>query len=346
MYIWRVKKLWFGFLVLLAAGAQAQDSSLQVPAQETVREERSAGEPAAMPSALPERRSAAEALALRPATNAFPGRKLLVDGMGAGIYGGMLVGLNSAWYRDYARSSFHTFNDAGEWLQMDKAGHAWAVYSMSHIGYGLWRWSGYSNKTATLLSAGSGLVFMLGVEYLDGRSAEWGWSWADVGADLFGAALFATQQLTWKEQRIRLKFSSHAASYPADLRARTRELFGNSLPNQLLKDYNAQTYWLSFPLPGGLKLPKWLRLSVGYGAQGMFGGYENISKNPDGTVSFSRPDLRRYRQWYLAPDIDLTQIRTRSKLLRSVFYSISILKFPAPALEFSNGSLKGHFLHF
>ncbi|GAA4329373.1 DUF2279 domain-containing protein [Flaviaesturariibacter amylovorans] len=292
------------------------------------------------------RASAAEMLAAKPTTNAHLGRKLFVDGLGVGIYGGMLVWLNGAWYKNYQRSSFHTFNDAGEWQQMDKAGHAWAVYSMSHIGFGLWCWSGYSNKAATLLSAGSGLAFMLGVEYLDGRSAEWGWSWADVGANAFGAGLFAAQQLTWREQKIRLKFSSHMASYPSDLRARARELFGSSAQNKLLKDYNAQTYWLSFPLPERWKLPKWLRLSVGYGAQGMFGGYANEAKEPDGTVTFSRPDIKRYRQWYLAPDIDLTQIRTRSKFLRSVFYSINILKFPAPSIEYSNGSFKVHALHF
>ncbi|GAB4091761.1 DUF2279 domain-containing protein [Flaviaesturariibacter terrae] len=282
----------------------------------------------------------------RPATAAYPGRKWVVDGMAVGIYGGMLAGLSQAWYNDYPRSPFHSFNDIGEWEQMDKSGHAWAVYSMSHIGYGLWRWSGYSNSKATMLASGSGLAFMLGIEYLDGRSSEWGWSWGDAGADVFGAALFAGQQLAWKEQRVRLKFSSHIYQYPTDLRDRARSLFGSTIPNKLLKDYNAQAYWLSFPLPASLKLPKWLRLSVGYGADGMYGGFDNTAIDKSGAVTFDRRDIRRYRQWYLAPDIDLTQIRTKSKLLRSVFYSINILKFPAPTLEFSNGSLKGHWLYF
>ncbi|WP_165871372.1 DUF2279 domain-containing protein [Flaviaesturariibacter flavus] len=290
--------------------------------------------------------TAAAMVSAKPVTDGFGRRKVLVDGMAVGIYGGMLAWLNGAWYKDYEHSAFHTFNDIGEWQQMDKVGHAWSVYSMSHIGYGLWRWSGYSNKKATLLAAGSGLAFMLGVEYLDGRSAEWGWSWGDAGADLFGAALFATQQLCWGEQKFRLKFSAHPRSYGPELAPRARQLFGSSLQNKLLKDYNTQTYWLSFPLPAAWKLPKWLRISVGYGADGMFGGYENRDKDANGNVSFSRPDIKRFRQWYLAPDIDLTQIPTKSKLLRSVFYSINILKFPAPSLEFSNGSFKGHLLHF
>ncbi|RYY40827.1 MAG: DUF2279 domain-containing protein [Chitinophagaceae bacterium] len=336
MYIWRVKKLLIVLMGLLALHATGQDSTAEFTTMgsstATFRRH--------------EALTAAEVTNGRGTLHGFNKKKLLVDGMGVGIYGGMLAGLSQAWYNDYPRSSFHSFNDVGEWQQMDKVGHAWAVYSMSHIGYGLWRWSGYSNKQATLLASGSGLAFMLGIEYLDGRSAEWGWSWGDAGADLFGAALFAGQQLTWNEQKIRLKFSSHVYQYPVELQGRARTLFGSTLPNKLLKDYNAQTYWLSFPLPQAWHLPRWLRLSVGYGADGMYGGFDNTSVDKNGLVTFDRRDIKRYRQWYLAPDIDLTQIKTRSKLLRSVFYSINILKFPAPALELSNGKLKGRFLAF
>jgi uncharacterized protein YfiM (DUF2279 family) len=333
MYICPVKKLSFAIFSLFFLSADAQDSAAVALQGRLV----SLGAP---------RPTAEEMVQMHRVTNQYRGRKWLVDGTAVGIYGGMLVGLSQAWYSGYAKSEFHTFDDIGEWQQMDKLGHAWSVYSMSHIGFGLWRWSGYSNKKATLLATGSGLAFMLGVEYLDGRSAEWGWSWGDAGADVFGAALFAAQQLTWKEQKIRIKFSSHINHYPGLLQARANKLFGTSKPEKMLKDYNAQTYWLSFPLPKSWKLPPWLRISVGYGADGMFGGYENFEKDPTGAVTFSRPDIKRYRQWYLAPDIDLTKIKTKSKFLRSVFYSVNIVKFPAPSIEFSNGSFKGHLLHF
>ena len=124
---------------------------------------------------------------------------------------------------------------------------------------------------------------------------------------------------------------------------RADDLFGSSFQGRLLKDYNAQTYWLSANLKAFLpesKLPCWLNIAFGYGAENMFGGYENIATNDDGTLTFDRRDLKRYRQWYLAPDVDLTRIRTRSSFLRTVFSMINVIKFPSPALELSQGKLR------
>ena len=72
----------------------------------------------------------------------------------------------------------------------------------------------------------------------------------------------------------------------------------------------------------------------------MFGGYENLARDKDGNITFDRRDITRYRQWYLAPDVDLTRIRTRSSFLRTVFSMINVIKFPAPALELSQGKLR------
>ena len=56
-------------------------------------------------------------------------RQLLVAGINIAAYGGSLFVLHSAWYKDYARTSFQTFNDSKEWLQVDKIGHAWTAYN-------------------------------------------------------------------------------------------------------------------------------------------------------------------------------------------------------------------------
>ena len=94
------------------------------------------------------------------------------------------------------------------------------------------------------------------------------------------------------------------------------------------------------------KLPGWFSLAVGYGAEGMFGARSNIAVDKTGAVVFDRSDMKRYRQWYLAPDIDLTKIKTNKKGLRFLFTVLSAFKFPAPSLEFSNGNIKGHWIHF
>jgi uncharacterized protein YfiM (DUF2279 family) len=263
-----------------------------------------------------------------------------IAGVGSAItYGGSFIFLNEAWYKGFPRSSFHSFNDGGEWQQMDKIGHAWTAYHTSRATTGVWKWAGANQNTSVILGTGSSLLYMLSIEYLDGRSSEWGWSWPDVGADLFGAALFATQELGWKEQKISLKFSSHYENYEPALKDRANVLFGKTLPERLLKDYNAQTYWLSANLNSVFKthcFPRWLNISFGYGAEGMFGGYQNIAYDKNGNLTFDRRDIKRYRQWYLSPDIDLSRIKTKSRVLKTVFSVVNILKFPAPALEFSN----------
>jgi hypothetical protein len=276
-------------------------------------------------------------------------RKWLVGGGTAIIYGTSFIYLNEAWYKDYPRSSFHSFNDFGEWMQMDKIGHAWTAYTASRISSAMWQWAGVNKNTAVLLGSGTSLLYMLSIEYLDGRSAEWGWSWGDVGADIFGAGLFAAQEKLWSEQRLQLKFSSHRINYEPDLTPRVDNLFGKSLPERLLKDYNAQTYWMSFNINSFLKIehfPSWLNLSIGYGANGMLGGRENLVRDENGNTTFDRRDIQRYRQLYLAPDIDLTKIKTRSKFLHAVFGALNSFKFPAPTLEFSNNKVKLHGLSF
>ena len=55
------------------------------------------------------------------------------------------------------------------------------------------------------------------------------------------------------------------------------------------------------------KLPDWLNVSVGYGAEGMITAKEN-----DPIIQeLNLPEFNRYRQFYFAPDISLTKIKTR-----------------------------------
>ncbi|CAN5768541.1 hypothetical protein BH10BAC3_BH10BAC3_24700 [soil metagenome] len=275
-------------------------------------------------------------------------RVLVNTALHVGIYAGSMIVLNQAWYADYPRSSFHTFNDNKEWLQVDKAGHAWSAYQISRTSMASWKWAGLSRKQQIWIGGLAGAVFQTVIEVQDGFSAEWGWSWGDFAANCIGSGLLISQQLAWNEQRISYKFSFHKMHYDDPmLNNRSDSLFGSSLPERALKDYNGQTYWLSANLHSFFpksKLPPWLNVAVGYGASGMFGGYNN--KWESGGAMFDRSDIPRQRQWYLAPDIDFTRIKTKSKFLKTTFFILNAFKFPAPALMLSNGKLKVHAIYF
>jgi hypothetical protein len=275
-------------------------------------------------------------------------RKWIIGGISATSYAGSLVLLNETWYKNYPKTSFHTFDDAKEWQQMDKLGHAWSAYNLNRGLTTAWRWAGASDNSAIFLGSGSAFSYLMIIEFLDAHSAEWGWSWADVGANTFGSTLYAAQELGWQEQRLLLKYSGHVNNYN-DLQYRADELFGSSTAERLLKDYNGQTYWLSANVKAFLpesNLPSWLNIAVGHGASGMFGGFENKAVDDDGNITFDRTDIRRYRQWYISPDVDFSKIKTNSKAVKTVFTILNMLKFPAPALELSKGKLRLHALYF
>ena len=277
-------------------------------------------------------------------------RTWLVAGAHAALWGGSYLALNKAWYADYPKESFHFFNDNKEWLQMDKMGHVWTANQMSRVSAELWRWAGLSDKQSTWLGGISGVAYQSIIEIQDGFSAEWGFSWGDMAANIAGSAMYVAQELGWKEQRIQIKLSYWPYDYSSpELTTRRNELFGKSIQERVLKDYNSQTYWLSANIHSFLpdsKMPRWLNLAVGYSANGMLGGMSNSWVDKEG-FTHDRSDVPRTRHFFLSPDIDLTKIKTKSKFLRSALFVLNMIKIPAPALELnSRGKLKGHVLYF
>lgn len=265
-------------------------------------------------------------------------------------YGGTLIGLNALWYAKYPRSGFHFFNDNNEWQQIDKVGHIFSAYTESRATMEAWRWAGLSRQKCIWVGGLSGVAYQSIIEILDGFSSQYGFSPGDFAANILGSSAFISQELAWNEQRIKLKFSFHKKYYgQGDLDARADQLYGSSELERFMKDYNAQSYWLSLNIQSffpDTKLPRWLNISAGYGAEGMFGGTKNLAYNANGNVVFDRTDIKRYRQWYLSPDIDFTKIRTNKKGVKILLFVLNSFKFPAPTLEFSNGSFKGHWIVF
>jgi hypothetical protein len=265
-------------------------------------------------------------------------------------YGGAMTGLYQAWYKKYPQSSFHTFNDWPEWKQMDKFGHLYSAYIESVGSMELWNWAGLEENKKIWIGGLSGAAYQTVIEILDGYSKQWGWSWGDVGANLAGSSLLIAQELAWREQRVALKFSYHNVTY-ADpiLTHRSQSLFGTTTSSRFLKDYNGQTYWASIAVASFQKKgnwPKWLNIAVGLGAQGLLGGEANVGRDAAGNIIFNRSDISRYRQWYIAPDINWKKIETNKKGVRLLFTLLNAFKFPAPALEFSNGRIQFHPVYF
>lgn len=286
--------------------------------------------------------------------------------VGGGVaYTGTLLWLSQYWYKDYPRSAFHAFDDWGEWENLDKYGHALTAQFESEWAYSMLRWAGVKKNKAVWYGAGSAMLLQGTIEILDGFSSKWGFSVADLGSNIAGAGLFVAQQKLWGEQRIRLKYASSPGSYPhiavqsknghpaVFIDDRAEDLFGTSLAERMLKDYNGQTYWLSVNPSSFSKQetfwPDWLNLAVGYGAEHMIAGFENTWIDDDtGAIYDVDPELyHRYRQYYVSLDIDFSRIPSRSPLVRTLLGMLNVVKVPAPALEVtSGGEVRGHWLFF
>jgi hypothetical protein len=121
-------------------------------------------------------------------------------------------------------------------------------------------------------------------------------------------------------------------------------VLGNSFGQQILKDYNGQTYWLSanvYSFFKQSKFPKWLNIAVGYGANGM------ITAKSQSNDDLWYPNTQKVRQFYLSLDVDLTKIHTNSHFFKTFFSVFNSLKIPAPTFEINGlGKAKFYYLYF
>lgn len=290
-------------------------------------------------------------LANAPAPN--KARLWAINGVAGTTYLSVMTGLSQYWYKNYARTKFHFFNDLAEWKQIDKLGHTWTANMQANFCYPFYRWTGLNNSKAAVISGIIGFGFQSGIEVLDGFSAKWGASVGDITANFIGSTLFTAQQLAWEEQRIQIKFSSHSVNYQQfdnNIQQKVKSLYGTSFYEKLLKDYNGQSYWLSFNIKKFLKnskTPPWLNVAVGYSAEQMFGGRNNKWIDENTQITYNYEYIPQLRQYYLSLDVDLSKINTGSYFFNKVLKAINVLKFPAPALEINNkGAIKGYWLYY
>ena len=284
-------------------------------------------------------------------------------GVAAGtvVYAGGTYILYNYWYKDQGLGKFHFFNDCNEWCNMDKIGHVYSAYNQSSIFYEMARWTGLPESKSIWFGIFAGSLMQSTIEVLDGFSPKWGFSVCDIAANTTGLGMFYIQQRYWKEQKILLKVSSYPGAYSGEkiydsthryyttLEDRADALFGSSFLERYLKDYNAQSYWLSFNLRALShceKFPSWLNLAIGYSGENMFGGYANAWIDENGARYDITGQKPRYFQFFISPDIDFKRFKTGSHFLKALLRSFNLVKVPAPALEInSRGEIIFHLFY-
>lgn len=298
---------------------------------------------------------------LVPADTLHPVRSNIAFAVGGVTYLGFSTGLYYAWYKQFDRTGFHFFNDIHEWNQMDKAGHIHSAYFQGVIAYKGMRWAGMNKQKSMLTGIITGTVFQSTLEIMDGFSSKWGFSWSDMAANVVGTSTFALQQHFWDEQRISLKVSSIPVKYPEQivfstdqsssmsLGKRAESLYGSNYFEKFLKDYNAQAYWASFNvhafLADGNKWPEWLNIALGYGAENMYGGFDNVWYDQGATYILDPVLYPRYRQFYLGFDFNLPGMKPKNPFLKTIFSMLDVFRIPAPAIEINTrGEVVFHLL--
>lgn len=253
-------------------------------------------------------------------------RVWIASGISAYTQIGSISALYGVWYSQNANSTFHFFNDYGNWGNVDKYGHAYSSYQLSRTSGNLYRWTGMSHRNSAWVGFALGLSYQTTLEIFDGFSTGYGFSWGDVWFNILGSSLYLGQELTFKEQIFIPKFSYHPTSY-ASLRPNT---LGSNHAERLLKDYNGQTYWLSFSPKSffkSSKFPGWLCVSMGYGIDARIVGDKTSYLDANGNTYFSNPEF------YVSLDVDFKKLPIKNKTLKKVLTSLNYLKIPAPALS-------------
>lgn len=243
-----------------------------------------------------------------------------------GVYIGAMTLLGQAWYKDNLQKKFVFFNDNAQWNQIDKAGHFFTSFQLAKSGAQSAIWCGKDAERSYLLGSSLAALAMLPIEIFDGFSADYGASWGDLLANSGGAFLVYGQYKLWKEIRITPKISFHPTEFAA-LRPNT---LGNNLPEEILKDYNGHTLWLSVDTDKFIKsklAPKWLNVALGYGAQEMVFG-----RDSDNLLLAGR---KAYRQYYLSVDFDFSHLHSQKVWINSLLFIVNAIHIPAPAIEFN-----------
>ena len=243
----------------------------------------------------------------------------------ASISGGLLLScvgaitltIDEAYYQDN-RVKFHFAKDAEgnlTWFDnrhraMDKFGHAFSTSLFSQNIYFLSRWSGYNNKTSSVLASSISIGLLGAMEVWDAHFESWGFSVGDFISNVAGG-IYPVLQYNYRPlQNIDYKMSYN--------------FLADKSPDPGIHDYEHMTFWLTFN-PRGFSdskyikwFPNWINFAAGIGLD-----------------SYSS----QKRDFYIGLDYNLKRIKTKSLLLNQIIAFLDRFHFPAPAIRISPNTI-------
>lgn len=250
-------------------------------------------------------------------------RAALSGALLAGSVGVIALSIDEAYYQD-KRVKFHFARDRNgslTWFEnrhraMDKFGHIFSTSLFSENIYFLSRWSGYSNKTASITAASLSIALLGAMEVWDAHFQRWGFSIGDFIANIAGGLYPVAQQNIDFLQATDYKMSYNFI--------RTKS------PDHGIHDYENMTFWLTVNPRAALPsdylnwFPNWLNIALGVGLD----SYQS-----------------QRREIYIGLDFNLKRIRSRFILLRHLIAVLDRFHFPAPAIRLAPGFI-GYGLYF
>ena len=255
--------------------------------------------------------------------------KVIYIAIGA-LYVIIVFALGTAWYAGQMIEPFHFFNDLPEWKQLDKFAHLFWTFQVSAMATRMFTWA--KAKKPNRIGSIAGFLIVSSIEIPDGFSVGYGASVFDLLANAAGAILFFVQMAFLKKINLFAKFSFHPTSFAAV----RPDLLGGTFLEQILKDYNGQTFWYSWRPPVKF-LPSWLAIAIGVGAEGMVRGRDFQSEEL-GFIPF--------RKFFLSLDLNPNAFEFKSKWKIGLLYPSRIFKLPFPTIEFSERGIVFHWIYF
>lgn len=246
---------------------------------------------------------------------------LQFNGTRASISGGLLLAsvstitltIDEAYYQDN-RVKFRFAKDLDgnlTWFDnrhraMDKFGHVFSTSLFSQNIYFLSRWSGYSNKTSSILASSISIGLLGAMEVWDAHFESWGFSVGDFVANVAGGIYPVAQHNISLLQNIDYKMSYNFMTEKS--------------PDHGIHDYENMTFWLTVN-PRGLSdskiinwFPSWINIACGIGLD----SYHN-----------------QKRDFFIGLDYNLKRINSESLLLNQFIAFLDRFHFPAPAIRIS-----------